>query len=139
MANILIADDSAMMRKTIGAILREAKHHIVAEACNGYEAYEKYEEYLPDLVILDINMPFMNGMDALQTILGKHPYAKILMVSSESCSSIISQALRLGAKDYVIKPFCIDSFWATVNHIVQCDKSLTNYSLQNVYNSIKPL
>ena len=139
MAKILIADDSALMRKTIAAILKEANHTIVAEAGNGYEAFQKYDELHPDLVILDINMPYMNGMDALKAILAKHPYAKILMVSSESCSSIITQALSLGAKDYVIKPFCIDGFWTAVNHILQCDKALGDDSLQNVFNTLKQL
>jgi two-component system chemotaxis response regulator CheY len=139
MAKILIADDSLLIRETIKSILIEAGHTIVSEAGNGYEACQEFDKHQPDLVTLDINMPFMNGIEALNTIISKHPYAKIIMISSESSSSLISHALNIGAKDYLIKPFCIQGFINTVNNVLQCCNEINSDSLQRIYSKINIL
>jgi two-component system chemotaxis response regulator CheY len=121
MPRVLIADDSAMMRKTLNTIFTELGFTVAAEACTGYEACAAFDTHLPDLVALDINMPFMNGIEALRAILSKHPNANIIMISSESCSSLILHALSLGAKDYIIKPFRIQSLINAANTVLQWD------------------
>lgn len=139
MANILIVDDSIIMRETIKAILIEAGHTIVSEAGNGYEACLEFDKYLPDLVTMDISMPFMNGMEALNTIMSKHPYARVIMLSCESSSEFICQSLHLGAKGYIIKPFYIQGFVDTINKILQCGNSISIDGLQDIYTKINSL
>ncbi|OGO77022.1 MAG: hypothetical protein A2Y23_03355 [Clostridiales bacterium GWB2_37_7] len=139
MANILIADDSITMRKTLNTILTESGFTVVAEAGSGYEACIGFDKHLPDLVILDINMPFINGIEALRAILSKHPYAKIIMVSSEGNSSLISHALNMGAKDYIIKPFSVQALVNTISKIIQRDEFVSNDSLKGIYNKINVL
>lgn len=139
MANILIADDSKNMRNTLKIILTEVGHTITAEANNGLEACIEYEKHRPDLITLDVNMPLMNGIDALKNIISKHPYAKVILISSEDCSSLISHALNLGAKSYIIKPFSIQSFIDTINNVLHCCNDINNDSLQNIYSRISTL
>lgn len=119
MARILIADDSELMRKALRDILTKSGHTVAAEAADGYEACLQYENVQPDLVTLDIHMPGMSGIDVLKALLSKYPHARIIVVSSESCSSMICQALRTGAKNYVIKPFLLQGLIDTVNSTLQ--------------------
>ena len=139
MSNILIADDSLLIRETLKSILTEAGHTIVSEAGNGYGACMEFDKYQPDLVTMDINMPVMNGLEALGTIMSKHPHARIIMLSNESSNSHINQSLHMGAKSYVIKPFSIQSFVDTINKILQCDNNISNDGLQSIYRKINSL
>ncbi|MCK4234197.1 response regulator [candidate division WOR-3 bacterium] len=102
---ILIVDDAIFMRKMIGDILRKEGYEICGEAENGIEAIKKYEELKPDLVTMDIIMPDMSGIDAVQEIVKNDSNAKILMVSAMGQQSLVVEAIQKGAKDYVIKPF----------------------------------
>lgn len=102
---ILIVDDAIFMRKMIGDILRKEGYEICGEAENGIEAIKKYKELGPDLVTMDIIMPDMSGIDAVQEIVGIDSSAKILMVSAMGQQSLVVEAIQKGAKDYVIKPF----------------------------------
>jgi len=139
MANILIVDDSLLIRETLKAILTEAGHTVVSEAGNGYEACLEFDKCQPDLVTMDINMPFMNGLEALDTIMSKHPHARIIMVSKEISNSFINQSLHLGAKSYVIKPFDIQGLVDTINKILQCGNSISTDGLQSIYMKISVL
>lgn len=139
MANILIVDDSLLIRETLKAILAEAGHVVVAEAGNGYEACMEFDKHQPDLVTMDINMPSMNGLEALGTIMSRHPHAKVIMVSNEARNSFINQSMNLGAKSYIIKPFNIQSFVDTTNKILQCDHRITLDGLQSIYQKISAL
>lgn len=102
---ILIVDDAIFMRKMIGDILRKEGYEICGEAENGIEAIKKYKELSPDLVTMDIIMPDMSGIDAVQEIVNVDSNAKILMVSAMGQQSLVVEAIQKGAKDYVIKPF----------------------------------
>ncbi len=102
---ILIVDDAIFMRKMIGDILRKEGYEICGEAENGIEAIKKYKELGPDLVTMDIIMPDMSGIDAVQEIVNIDSNAKILMVSAMGQQSLVVEAIQKGAKDYVIKPF----------------------------------
>jgi two-component system chemotaxis response regulator CheY len=102
---ILIVDDAIFMRKMIGDILKKEGYEICGEAENGIEAIKKYKELKPDLVTMDIIMPDMSGIDAVQEIVNFDGNAKILMVSAMGQQSLVVEAIQKGAKDYVIKPF----------------------------------
>lgn len=102
---ILIVDDAIFMRKMIGDILKKEGYEICGEAENGIEALSKYKELHPDLVTMDIIMPDMSGIDAVQEIVKQDSSAKILMVSAMGQQSLVVEAIQKGAKDYVIKPF----------------------------------
>ena len=105
MKNVLIADDTALFREMIKNALSSEEYHIVGEAVTGGEAVEMYKEKKPDLLILDVNMPKMNGIDALIAVKKYDPKARIIMCSDQKYESMIMMALKKGAKDFVIKPF----------------------------------
>ena len=103
--HILIVDDAIFMRKMIGDILRKEGYEICGEAENGIEAINKYKELHPDLVTMDIIMPDMSGIDAVEEIVNYDSSAKILIVSAMGQQSLVVEAIQKGAKDYIIKPF----------------------------------
>lgn len=100
----IIVDDAAIMRIRLREIL-EPEFQIVAEANDGDEALVHYAAYRPDFVTLDITMPHLNGIEVLKKILGKHPEAKIVIVSAVGQKQIVFEAIALGARDFIIKPF----------------------------------
>ncbi len=102
---VLIADDTTLMRELIRAALPAEDYQIVGEAKSGDQAVELYKQTQPDVLILDINMPKMNGIDALTEIMDYDKNAKVIMCSDQKYDSMIMMALKKGAKDFVIKPF----------------------------------
>lgn len=104
MAKILIADDAMFMRLTLGNILKEAGYE-VCEAKNGLEMLQNYEIEAPDLVMLDITMPEMDGLSALKALREKHPKAKVIMCSAMGQRAMVLDAIRSGASDFIVKPF----------------------------------
>lgn len=105
MARILIADDSAVIRKTLKRILIGAGHEVVEEAKNGVEAVDFYKRTQPDMVTMDISMPIMSGTEAVRRIVEEYNDAKIVMISAIDEKSQVFEALECGAKHYIIKPF----------------------------------
>jgi two-component system chemotaxis response regulator CheY len=101
-SKILVTDDSAFMRSVLIDILGEVGFSNFIQASNGKEALEKYEAEKPDLLILDLIMPEMDGMEVLRSI-GNN--ARVLMVSAVGQDAMIDEAKNLGAKDYIVKPF----------------------------------
>jgi two-component system, chemotaxis family, chemotaxis protein CheY len=104
-AKILIVDDAKFMRKTLGALLTEAQHEVAGEAADGNEAIAKFQETNPDIVFMDITMPHKDGLAALKEIVDMDPSAKIIMCSAMGQQRIVMQAIELGAKDFITKPF----------------------------------
>ena len=102
---ILLADDTNLMREMLKAALDPEKYQIVGEALTGEQAVEYYKEKQPDLLILDINMPKMNGIDALTEVMKIDPKANVIMCSDQKYENMIVLALKKGAKDFVVKPF----------------------------------
>jgi len=104
MAKILIADDSAFMRKMLKDILTTAGHKDFIEAGNGKETLEQYEKEKPDLVLLDIIMPEVDGMEVLEK-LSKFDIKKVIIVSAVGQEKMKDKAKALGAEHYIVKPF----------------------------------
>lgn len=102
---VLICDDAIFMRTMIADILRKAGFEIAGEASTGREAVLKYRELRPDLVTMDIVMPEMGGIEAVREILREDPAARILMCSAMGQQALVVEAIQLGAREYVVKPF----------------------------------
>ena len=101
---ILVADDAAFMRMMIRDILQKEGYDIL-EAVDGRDAVQKFAELKPDLVLLDITMPQMDGIDVLITIREMDPTARVIMVSAMGQQALFVDALEAGAADFLIKPF----------------------------------
>lgn len=119
MANILIVDDSKTSRKILRGILEGAGHVIIGEGANGEEGFIKYKELNPDVVTLDITMPTMDGLEALQ-ILKKHDEnAKIIMITALGQKEKMLQAIKFGASEFITKPFEDEDVVKAVNKILE--------------------
>jgi len=105
---ILIVDDAAFMRMMIKDILTKNGYEISGEAENGLKAVEKYKEDKPDLVIMDIKMPEMDGIEAVKKIKALDSNANIIMCSAMGQQAMVIEAIQAGAKDFVVKPFQAD-------------------------------
>ncbi len=119
MANkILLVDDAAFMRKMIKDILSKAGYTEIFEAVDGADAVSKYTELNPDLVLMDITMPNMDGLEALKAIRSQDGSANIVMCSAMGQESMVMDAVRSGAKDFIVKPFKADRVLKTVTTIL---------------------
>lgn len=104
MPTLLIAEDSAMMRKLYENMFHGTEFQLLGFAGNGEEAVELYEKYKPDVVTLDITMPVMNGLEALRAIRAKNPQAVCVIVSALEQDRVVQEAMAAGAVGYIIKP-----------------------------------
>ncbi len=102
---ILIVDDAGFIRILVKDILIPKGYEIAGEVVNGREAVAKYEELKPDLVTMDITMKEKDGLDAARDILNRHPEARIIMVIALGQERILMESIKLGVKDFVVKPF----------------------------------
>ncbi|WP_166246173.1 response regulator [Paenibacillus turpanensis] len=118
MANILIVDDSNLMRRNLKYLLGNAGHEVIGEASDGAEAYRQYTKLKPDLVTMDITMPNMNGIEAVKKILEFDPQANIVMISALDQKNMVMEAVRAGAKHYIIKPVTDEKIVQTVNQVL---------------------
>ena len=104
-ASILIADDLSFMRMIQKEILQEKGYIVAGEAADGLEAVEKFKTLRPDLVLLDITMPNMNGLEAMRKIFAIDPRARVIMCSALGQQNLIVEAIKAGVKDFIVKPF----------------------------------
>jgi two-component system chemotaxis response regulator CheY len=102
---VVIIDDNDMIRTLLKVILRSEQFDVVGEAEDGKAAIEVCLKFDPDIVLLDIAMPLMNGIDALAEIRLHLPCAVIIMVTANDDENIINEAIKKGASGYVVKPF----------------------------------
>ncbi len=117
MARILVVDDAAFVRMKYTKLLVDKGYEVV-EAANGDEALEKYKEYRPDGVLLDINMPVMDGITTLHELMNIDPAARVAMVTCVGSQSIILTALQIGASDFVVKPTDGDGVITAVQKLI---------------------
>ena len=118
MAKILLVDDAAFMRMMVKDTLTKAGYTDLYEAADGLQAVETYAEIQPDLVIMDITMPNMDGLEALKAIKGKDPNAVVVMCSAMGQESMVVDAIKSGAKDFIVKPFNQERIVETVKTIL---------------------
>lgn len=113
----MVVDDAVFMRMTIRKMIETEGYEVVGEAGNGVEAVQKYMEVQPDVVMLDITMPEMNGIDALKRIKEFDPKAKVIMCSAMGQQVMVAQAIQSGAKDFIVKPFEKDRVLAALQRV----------------------
>ena len=116
--NILICDDAAFMRMMIKDILTKNGYNVAGEAENGAKAVEKYAEVKPDLVLTDITMPEMDGIQALKKIKSSDPAAMVIMCSAMGQQAMVIEAIQAGAKDFIVKPFQAERVLEAVKKVV---------------------
>jgi two-component system chemotaxis response regulator CheY len=115
----LIVDDAVFMRTFIGDTLAGAGHQVVGEAKDGAEAVERFQELRPELTTLDITMPNQDGLTTLADILMIDPRARVIMCSALARQSELLQSIKLGAKDFVIKPIQPDRLLEAVDNALR--------------------
>lgn len=101
----MIVDHTSFVRKRLTNIVVQHQCQVVAEACNGEEAVYQYKLHQPDLVIMDIMMPTMDGLAATEAILDNNPAAKIIVCSAISHKEVIMRMIDAGVRDFIVKPF----------------------------------
>lgn len=116
--NILICDDAAFMRMMIKDILTKNGYNVAGEAENGVKAIEKYNELKPDLVLMDITMPEMDGIQALKGIKEADANALVIMCSAMGQQAMVIESIQAGAKDFIVKPFQPDRVLEAVKKVV---------------------
>jgi two-component system, chemotaxis family, chemotaxis protein CheY len=104
-ATIVVVDDDSMMREMLKLMLRSESYSVIGEASNGEEAILLCERFRPGVVLLDINMPKMDGLQALEAIRQVSPATIVIMVSSDATMEKVSEAIKQGASGFVVKPF----------------------------------
>jgi len=105
MSKVLVADDASFMRMIIRRIIEKEGHEVIGEANNGIVCVERYKELMPDFVTLDITMPEMDGITTLKSLLEYDPKANVVMISALGEEHLIREAIAIGAKNFIIKPF----------------------------------
>lgn len=105
MPKVLIVDDAAFMRMMLKDILTKNGFEIAGEAPNGLKAIEMYKQEKPDIITMDITMPEMDGIQALKEIRSIDPAAKIVMCSAMGQQAMVMDAIKSGARDFIVKPF----------------------------------
>ncbi|MGE4426891.1 MAG: response regulator [Solirubrobacteraceae bacterium] len=115
MARVLVVDDAAFMRRMISDVLTKGGHEVAGEAADGVAAVAAYQEVRPELVTLDITMPEKDGLDALREIIALDPSARVVMCSALGQESRVIESVKLGARDFVVKPFKPEQVLAAVD------------------------
>lgn len=124
MAKVLIVDDAAFMRMMIKDILEKNGFEVVGEANNGIKAVELYKKEKPDVVTMDITMPDMDGIEAVKEIKSIDPDAKVIMCSAMGQQTMVMDAIKAGAKDFIVKPFQPDRVLEAIKKVVGDRKSV---------------
>lgn len=116
--SILIVDDAAFMRMMIRDVLTKNGYEVVGEAENGQKAIEKFKELNPDLTIMDITMPEVDGIQAVKEIKKIDGNAKVVMCSAMGQQAMVIEAIQAGARDFIVKPFQADRVVEAVKKVL---------------------
>ncbi|MGM0500895.1 MAG: response regulator, partial [Bacillota bacterium] len=119
MASFLIIDDNMLMRKNIKSIVESLGHKVVGELKNGIDIINKYQEFQPDVISLDIVMPQTNGLQVLKKIKSNYPETKVIMVTCLGKKNEILEALKLGADYYIEKPIESEDLVEALNKVLE--------------------
>jgi DNA-binding NarL/FixJ family response regulator len=118
-STVLVVDDHALLRTGVANIInQEADLRVVAEAGNGVEAIDAFERYHPDVTLLDLRMPVMEGVEAVKQIRARDPRARVIVLTTYDTDDEISRALKAGAKAYVLKDIAADSLIGCIRDVL---------------------
>lgn len=112
--SVLVVDDQIGVRRLLMEVLKD-EGYMVEAVPNGYEAIKKLKEFRPALVLLDMKMPGMNGLETLRKILKENPTQIVIMMTAYGELEVVNEAMRLGVKEYLTKPFDIDQLKMLIN------------------------
>jgi DNA-binding NarL/FixJ family response regulator len=133
LVRVLVVDDFEPFRRIVSSMVRERTElQLVGEAADGLEAVEQTQKLLPDLILLDIALPRMNGIEAARRILRLAPESKIIFLSQDSSAELAQEALRLGARGYVIKTDAGAELFPAVEAVLEGRKYVSNGLAQHV-------
>ncbi len=118
---VLIRDDAMFMRKLIHQVMTDGGFEVVGEAEDGSEAVDKYQLLKPDLVTMDLMMPEMGGIDAVREIMKRDSTACVIMCSSVGQEELVTEAMKAGARGYVVKPFQPSELLAAAEHALNAE------------------
>ena len=119
-SRILVVDDASFMRSVLKDIIKtNGLASEIFEAGDGIEGVKAYQKIKPDLVTMDVNMPKADGIQALRAILKIDPRAKVIMITSVEEKHIVQDAIKLGARDYVVKPFDRSNVPLVINKVIR--------------------
>lgn len=118
MYKIMVVDDAGFMRKMVQTHLSKAGYTDFVEGEDGLRAIELYKQEKPDLTIMDITMPNLDGIEALRQIRALDSDAKVIMCSAMGQETMVMEAIKLGALDFIVKPFKADRIIQTVNKVL---------------------
>ena len=117
MAKVLIVDDSRTSRKILRGILEESGHEVIDEAVDGQDGVKKFQSLKPDIVTMDITMPVLDGMEALKMIKALNPDTKVIMVTAAGQKGKMIDCIKLGANEFLTKPFDKDEIISVINKL----------------------
>ena len=115
---IMVVDDSLLMRNKLIKVLDGLGYNVAGTASDGVEAIKKFDELLPDIVTMDISMPKMNGLDAVEKIIESYPSAKIVMISAINQKTLVLEAIEKGAKHFIVKPFSSNKIKSVIEQVM---------------------
>jgi two-component system NarL family response regulator len=118
-AGVLVVDDHALLRTGVANIIsQEPDLHVVAEASNGIEALAAFERYRPDVTLLDLRMPEMEGVEVVRQIRARDPQARVIVLTTYDTDDDIQRALKAGAKAYILKDIAAEALIACIHDVL---------------------
>jgi two-component system, chemotaxis family, chemotaxis protein CheY len=129
---VLIVDDVPFVRKTLAQILTDAHYQVVGEAATGTEAVAQYLRLRPDVVTMDVVMPEMSGIDATKKILKHSKDAKVVIISAMGQENLVMEAINVGARDYILKPFTAEDVLKTIERALTGDDQMIKHREQKM-------
>ncbi|MDM8533697.1 response regulator [Clostridiaceae bacterium HSG29] len=118
MKRVLVVDDAMFMRRIITDTLKKDNYNVVGEAGNGIQAVELYKELNPNIVLMDITMPEMDGIEAVKNIIEYDKNANIIMCTAMGQDSMVKESVIAGAKDFIVKPFKSEDILTKVSKFI---------------------
>lgn len=122
---ILIADDHALFRQSLSALLAARGHEVVGEAANGREAVKLAHELRPELVLMDLSMPELDGLAATRLISGDHPELRVVILTASDDDQNLFEAIKSGAQGYLLKNLDADAFFDKLDGVARGEPALT--------------
>jgi two-component system NarL family response regulator len=118
-ATVLLVDDHALLRTGVANIInQEPDLHVIAEAANGAEGVDAFRDYRPDVTLLDLRMPVMEGVEAVRHIRDIDPLARVIVLTTYDADEDIARALQAGAKAYVLKDIAADALISCIHAVL---------------------